>query len=456
MIRNTKSFHLKVACQALTAAAAWHAGSALAAPSLDESYVRASQEQNGKHVIVVEGSGFGEKKQAAPVLLDRVESTYENGAENLWAVSKQSGDPVLRPEADPTVPYAKSSTEIWSKTHLRFDASNDQRSSSSKQQYYFPGGGGYAGWPRAYGGNDGTATPVDDKKIYVAWWYKPLYSPNSFWLLPNTGVQGTFVDGETVTVGEYKATFIGVDSDDKINLVFQNSATPSSAQLIGQTIRGTESNASLTFPSRDYGTPGSQKYIRIWEDPNGREGIRFSWTQMHQTFADTTGENNGGAYVNWSAAPIEGGKWHLLEVQMDTGKGEATLRVNTQTVTKINFDPKLAAAGKWSPTIGLVGLDGKSGRLQKNWLDDIYFDNSFQRVVLGNAPAYDQVTHYELQRPTSWKDDRIEFVAFKGGLKSLDQSYIYVFDENGLVNQQGIQVCSGCKAPPSPVNLRIK
>src|SRR5690606_28089657 len=110
----------------------------------------------------------------------------------------------------------------------------------------------------------------------------------------------------------------------------------------------------------------------------------------------------------------KGNDWNLLELEMDTGLGVIRLRVNAVELTKLTFDPSTDFAGRWSPTVALIGLDGKVGKLQEGHLDDIYIDNSLQRVIVGNSPSFENLTHYEVQRPISWSNTRAQFELQKG------------------------------------------
>jgi hypothetical protein len=82
-------------------------------------------------------------------------------------------------------------------------------------------------------------------------------------------------------------------------------------------------------------------------------------------------------------------------------------------------------------------------------------DSSLQRVVLGDAPNFDEVTHWEVQEPMSWDNNAVQFRVFEGALADYRSSYIYVFDKNGEANQVGVPVCDTCKAPPEKIELQL-
>ncbi|MCL7945690.1 hypothetical protein [Marinobacter sp. ATCH36] len=421
------------------------AGQVLAQPSIG-SVSLDSNDSKLLDSIIVMGSGFGSKTQSAPVLFDQVEDAYENGRRNEVYSNVDDGELVIR-SSDPTI-------SLWEKSSLAImiDSGRAPRYPSSQAHYYFEGENNFLGWPNAYGGFE---TPVDNKKLYISWWYKPKFDPSSYWAFSRETQSGTFSRLEKLLVdGRDVGVFIGIDRDNLINASFPGS---NSGALKGQTIRGAESGATVIFPNEGrggsgsgYESPGSQKYIRIWEDPYGKDGIRLSWTQMHQT---------GMGVVNWEAKPLNGGDWNHLEVALDTEKGRADFFLNGDNFTGFDFDPSEDFGGQWSPTVALLGLNGKVGKLQEGEIDDIYIDSSLQRVAIGDAANYADLTDYEIQRPTSWSSEKIEFQLVLGQFESRDTLsglYVYVFDNDGKVNQQGYEICEDCKSPPASTPLIVK
>lgn len=396
--------------------------------------------------ISVFGAGFGSKKQAAPILVDRVDIAYENGTKNSVYSHVEGSEAVTR--------STDSSESLWEKSsfNVYVNSTRVKRHSASRSHYFFEGENNFLGWPNAYGGSD---TPADNRQLYLSWWYKPKVDPGSYWAFTTETLSGTFQESETLLVeGGYEGVFLGIDSDGLINAGFPGVPKEN---LVGARIEGEKSGATVTFPTEfrsgsgtGFETPGSQKFLRIWEDPSGNEGIRFSWTQMHQT---------GMGVVNWDSKPLKGNEWNHLEVELDTVRGRVDLAINGNFFGGFDFDPTRDAEGKWSPTVAALGLNGKVGKLQKGEIDDIYLDSSLQRVIIGNSPEYNKLTQYEVQRPISWEDGEIELALFLGqfeGRATLSGLYAYVFDKQGNVNQKGYEICPDCPAPPAPTPLTVK
>lgn len=63
-----------------------------------------------------------------------------------------------------------------------------------------------------------------------------------------------------------------------------------------------------------------------------------------------------------------------------------------------------------------------------SYWDDIYIDNSWARVELGDSPIYDSCRHREIQICSTWTDKSIRFKANQGGFDP-GTAYLFVLDE---------------------------
>ena len=82
-------------------------------------------------------------------------------------------------------------------------------------------------------------------------------------------------------------------------------------------------------------------------------------------------------------------------------------------------------------------------------LADIYVDNTWSRVMIGNASTWAASTVHDVEIPTAWADGSINAVLHNDSLPNLDGAYLYVFDSNGNVNPDGYPLCGSCPQPPS-------
>lgn len=396
-------------------------------------------------VITIQGKGFGSKAQAAPVLYDMGAVTYENGKLS----SKQSGFADFQEVSSDGAGgvWAKPSNGTFGSSIPSVTFSRDKRYKEVPSHYYFTGHKGYLGWPSAYGGAD---TPVDNSQLYVAWWYKPKYDPRYYWVFPISNVKGKFIEEGAKSFGEKLTVSSGVTGqvikieDGQIHAIFDEQINKN--KLAGMVIKGTKSGATAELAASGYLPPGSNKYIRVWEDPQGKEGIRVSWTQNQIT---------GGPKSSWVYAPIKVGEWNLMELMLDSDTGKLEARVNSKHLTTYDLGKNTALKGKYSPTIGLIGFDGKFQTAQEHEISEIYMDSSLQRVVIGNASTFDKVTHYEIQMPVKWQDNRVEVKANLGSLGKASNLYVYVFDKQGRVNSSGYKLCDDCQAPPVAPVLKV-
>ncbi|MDA8363355.1 MAG: hypothetical protein M0Z84_05935 [Gammaproteobacteria bacterium] len=87
-------------------------------------------------------------------------------------------------------------------------------------------------------------------------------------------------------------------------------------------------------------------------------------------------------------------------------------------------------------------------------LADIYVDNTWSRVMIGNASTWSQSTAHDIEIPTAWSGTSISVVLHNSSLPSFSNAYLYVFDSNGNVNQAGYPLCSSC--PQTVSNLTVR
>ena len=73
---------------------------------------------------------------------------------------------------------------------------------------------------------------------------------------------------------------------------------------------------------------------------------------------------------------------------------------------------------------------GGGGLTATNYFDDIYVDNSWAHVEIGNDPDYEDCSHREIQIPTAWSNSSIT-VDFNKGSFSSGTVYLFVVDADG-------------------------
>lgn len=419
-----------------------------ASPTIDS--IQTLSLENGA-VITLTGGGFGSNvEQPGPILFDFTSEAYENGVLNTHQASFKDGQAIVRSDAgDPDTLWEKPSSGSNDASPPFVVSSLPARTPLSSAHYLMPGSNSFLGWPTAYGGSD---TPTDNQKLYVAWYLKMKYDPRYYWGVSSESSTGNFIPGESVTINGIRGTFVGIGTYGigKGLLEFELLDQRNANDLAGYQIKGLDSGAAASFPlvfaagtGFGYEPPGANKYIRVWEDPAGKEGVRLSWTQMQ-------------VHTSWHWAPVTPRKWHFMELFLDTQSQEMKAYVDRQLIANLSTESEPAIKGKWSPTIALLGFNGKLQEFQKTEIDDIYMDKKFSRVVLGDKPKFADFKSYELQLPQKWSDNYINFKLNYGSLNPKGTVYVYVINEDGSVNSEGFPLCSDCNAPPSSVPLNIQ
>lgn len=407
--------------------------------------------------VTIEGQGFGPKSQSAPVLVDYVEEAYENGLKNSVYSSFDDGVTI---EAASEFPDS-----LWAATRdtypVRYSkASSHARHSYDVARYHLYGPNVWLGRPVVYGGLSGWETPTNNSQLYLSWWVKVEYNSLYYWRINPVEISGAFQVGENIlSGGEVIGRFIGTDKKGLLNLELPGHINANNLRGIG--LNGEASGARTTFPEEfrggsgyGYETPGT-KTLRIWDDPGSR-GIRTSLSHTDY-FLDAASNDEYSSNRVYQKRNMVPEVWHHFEVELDVENGTYKSWFNGELGGIARFDPRAAYQEAYSPTIALIGNNAWQDSLQNMYISEIYMDKSVQRVIIGDAPRYEDLTHYELQRPINWSNSEIEFAVNLGALADSSNLYVYVFDQEGVPNQQGFELCAAadCPVPPQQIQLQV-
>ncbi|MBI5193533.1 MAG: hypothetical protein HZA08_08855 [Nitrospirae bacterium] len=167
--------------------------------------------------------------------------------------------------------------------------------------------------------------------------------------------------------------------------------------------------------------------------------------------------------TSWGNFTAVAGQWYDFKVILDIdyngtygSNGSASIYVDNVLIssgTGISFsatnDP-----GVQEPHIGgwVGSSSGRAGDI--TYADNIYIDNTWARIEIGNASTLSASTIREVQIPSAWTDTSITITVNQGSFNNLDNVYLYVFDANGNVNAKGYYICPKC--PRAPTNLRVQ
>ena len=202
---------------------------------------------------------------------------------------------------------------------------------------------------------------------------------------------------------------------------------------------------------------GSNKFVRLWADTERPEGS-MSWTGMHFTYtpdANHDGVNDAGDshVTEWGGWGGGRNTWHHMELIYDGsgdiqhGYGKVTLRRDGQTLHQADDAYGMLP---WN-RLYVFGFDASvSTTFAGETFDfsEIYIDTSLARVVAADASTWGASSHFEMQVPTSWASDRIEAVSNVGTFGPGQDVWLYVFDEDGLVNPVGYPLTAPDPGPP--------
>jgi hypothetical protein len=133
------------------------------------------------------------------------------------------------------------------------------------------------------------------------------------------------------------------------------------------------------------------------------------------------------------------GQWQFIEMVADYGSvgvANGSIRIyangvdqggrsNIQLLHYAGCLPDGARFGEY--------IQDSSGSVT-NYFDDIYIDNTWARVVIGNASTYSASTHREMQIPSAWSDTSITVTVNRGTFAPGGTAYLYVIDPAGVVS----------------------
>jgi hypothetical protein len=216
-------------------------------------------------------------------------------------------------------------------------------------------------------------------------------------------------------------------------------------------------------------TDGSQnwKTLRLWADG-------FKYPNLY------VAESNGRIYVE-NIGGLETGYWanirtgtmdwvqeeYLMKASSEIDRKDGTLEIRYNGLPRgmgsimtlfsqsplpivMNFVAHFvkANAGLWTPAWS------PDNRV---WVDDIYADTTWARVMLGNGPTYGECTALVPQIPSQWSDSQIVAYFHRGRFTPGERVYLYVVDSEGRTSQGLSLVVPGgnAVAPSAPTRLRM-
>lgn len=390
--------------------------------------------------VIITGSGFGLKQ--APILFDRADIAFEKGVPNRHFED-------IDPQSVLTKTIVNSASgSPWSNVNGSIFIQSDplyQRGPESGKYYYAGDIKSNLQNPRIH---SRSGTPVEVKKAYISWWFRQQNETRNYFQYILSSIDEDFSpkEGDEFVV-DAGAHWSGVTTIYGRVIAYYPDTKLLHANYYGQynsnrltgnrlTLIGSQKSATLSIYSR---TQGSNKYLRVWESDGTDGTFRASWTNVAIYQGD---------FSLVQRANVIPQQWNHMEFFVDQVKRYIKIKVNGKVEGEGHYTVPSDAIGH-SPTIGLIGQDSNQTEMQQQfWMDDIYLDGSFKRIVLGNAPKFADVTHQEVQYFSSWNDGEIKFSPYYGSLDRKKPSYIYIYSEDDVPNQEGIEF----ESPPKMEN----
>lgn len=406
-------------------------------------------------VITIHGAGFGNKAQAAPVLYDWGASVIENGKVNQSRASVSNGYKILTASEGSADPIYDKPSASSTGVNVQFVTNRPGRTKYSQGHYWFKGKNGYIGWPNAYGGGN---TPKNNEQLYLSWQFKPRYNTEDYWTWKLKNVKGTFKQrsgsndfGETIRFSNGKTAKIIAINGDTLHMMVDQKIN--STELKGTQIQGVSSGAVaiLSDESGAYYAPGSDKFVRVWEEPTGTNGLLMAWSNVGLAIRKPDGKNVYG----YGAAGVVPGKWNHMEVFVDLQQKIAVASVNGKVLHSVDLTGVSYNTSAYSPTIALLGFNGSHMDYQEVDFGEIYMDSTPQRVLIANAPELSKATKIEIQYPTSWQDNKVVAKVNEGLLERGEKLYVFIVDKLGNATPVGYPICEDCQAPPVAPVLKV-
>lgn len=162
-----------------------------------------------------------------------------------------------------------------------------------------------------------------------------------------------------------------------------------------------------------------------------------TWVQVEVQIEQSTADLEDGSLISWV------GKSTGAMVKVVNFPGNICLR-------KSDADYNYAQINVWT----WAGNDEGDGYSTTIYYDDFYVDNTWARVVIGDASTYDNCTRREVQIPTAWDTGEITVTINQGSFGATDTAYLYVVDDDGTPSSS-YEITFGESAAPTTSKYTI-
>jgi hypothetical protein len=200
------------------------------------------------------------------------------------------------------------------------------------------------------------------------------------------------------------------------------------------------------------------KWFRVWETEGDHPNFYIGTNGNSATVRNLTVEADGSPSMTKSvsvntiyAHPGADSNWHVEEMMWQENSaagvqdGNFTLTkdgVSGSTLTWSND----STVNQGTPDHIFLQDDPSNGNPstdKRAYRDDVYMDNSWSRIIVGNAATLAASTHREMCIPSAWADASASCYFHQGEFDASETAYFYICDGNNSCNADGYQVTVG-------------
>ncbi len=175
--------------------------------------------------------------------------------------------------------------------------------------------------------------------------------------------------------------------------------------------------------------------------------MAFYYNQSERT---STHEVPGVAYNTWYRKEMAG---KLSDAGVSNGSMYGAIdNVAFWDISSVlTRDTGMGAYQYDSVLLGLMCANIIDGAAYEVWNDDVYVDNTWQRVELGNNVIHDNCTLTEIQLPYAWSTTKIGITVRSNVFLEGSSAYLFVFDANGVPSAGKEVIIGGGTVVTAPV-----
>lgn len=202
-----------------------------------------------------------------------------------------------------------------------------------------------------------------------------------------------------------------------------------------------------SFAGPDNPSAKQWKLMRLSEGPYNSDtypDLYFDWNRngFYAAFRDGSGDIRTSCMTSPSQtdymSPPSPNTWFnfMIQARMESGVGacDGYAKIWYNGRLEMDFDHAKALTDETDSGWDEIWL---GEYVQENTVtytsrfDDVYIDDSWARVEIGNNSSYGSCTHREIQVPVSWNESNISLEVNQGSLPSNTDLFLFVVDESG-------------------------